>query len=122
MATAYSEQVDVILLQETSVKLGHTPKVQGYRVFSEPEIPQQSRGCMILVKNDIPCAKIEEPILCGEGVETKAVKLYLADTTLVCYNVYERHAGVLDISELMSEAANNKVFIGGDFNAHHHRL
>ena len=77
---------------------------------------------MILVKNDIPCAKIEEPILCGEGVETQAVKLYLADTTLVCYNVYKRHAGVLDISELMSEAANSKVFIGGDFNAHHHRL
>ena len=43
MATAYSEQVDVILLQETCVKLGHTPKVRGYRVFSEPEIPQQSR-------------------------------------------------------------------------------
>ena len=27
---------------------------------------------MILVKNDIPCAKIEEPILCGEGVEMQA--------------------------------------------------
>ena len=118
MATAYSEQVDVTLLQETHVKLGHTPKVRGYSVFSEPEIPQQSRGYMILVKNDIPCAKIEELILCGEGVETQAVKLYLADTTLVCYNVYKRHAGVLDISELMSKAANNKVFIGGDFNAH----
>ena len=44
------------------------------------------------------------------------------DTSLVCYNVYKMHAGVLDISELMSEAASNKVFIGGDFNAHHHRL
>ena len=77
---------------------------------------------MILVKNDIPCAKIEEPILRGEGMEIQAVKLYLADTTLVCYNVYRRHAGVLDISELMSEAANGKVFIGGDFNTHHHRL
>ena len=94
MATAYSEQMDEILLQETRIKLGHTPKVQGYRVFSEPEIPQHSRGCMIglLAKNDIPCAKIEEPILCGEGVETQSVKLYLADTTLVCYNVYKRHA------------------------------
>ena len=122
MTMAYSEQVDVILLHETRVKLGHTPKVWGYRVFSEPEIPQQSRGCMILVKNDIPCAKIEEPILCGEGVEIQVVKLYLADATLVCYNVYKRHAGVLDISELMSEAANSKVFIGGDFNAHHQRL
>ena len=65
MATAYSEQVDVILLQETHIKLGHTPKVWGYRVFSDPEIPQQSSGCMILVKNDIPCTKIEEPILGG---------------------------------------------------------
>ena len=100
MTTAYSEQVDVILLQETLVNLGQTPKVRGYRVFSEPEIPQQSRGCMILVKNDIPCAKIEEPILCGEGVEIQAIKLYLADTNLVCYNVYRRHAGVLDISQL----------------------
>ena len=27
MATAYSEQVDIILLQETPVKLGQTPKV-----------------------------------------------------------------------------------------------
>ena len=72
MATAYSEQMDIILLQETRIKLGHTPKVRGYRVFSEPEIPQQSRGCMILVKNDISCAKIEELILCGEGVETQA--------------------------------------------------
>ena len=53
---------------------------------------------------------------------TQAVKLYLADTTLVCYNIYKRHAGVLDVRELMSEAANNKVFIGGDFNAHNHRL
>ena len=120
MATAYSEQVDIILLQETRVKVGQTPKVRGYRVFSEPEIPQQSRGCMILVKNDIPYTKIEEPILCGEGVEIQAVKLYLADTSLACYNVYRRHAGVLDISQLMSEAANKKVFIGGDFNAHHH--
>ena len=77
---------------------------------------------MILVKNDIPCAKIEEPILCGEGMEIQAIKLYLADTTLVCYNLYKRHAGVLDISELMSEAANTKVFIGRDFNARHHRL
>ena len=117
MVTAYSEQMDVILLQETRIKLGHTPKVRGYRVFSEPEIPQQSRGCMILVKNDIPCAKIEEPMLCGEGWRHKPLSF-----TLVCYNVYKRHAGVLDISELMSEAANNKVFIGGDFNAHHRRL
>ena len=69
MATAYSEQVDVILLQEMRVKLGQTPKVWGYRFFSEPEIPQQSRGCMILVKDNIPCAKIEEPILCREGVK-----------------------------------------------------
>ena len=122
MATAYSEQVDIILLQETRVELSQTPKVWGYHVFSEPEIPQQSRGCMILIKNDIPCTKIEEPILCGEGVEIQAVKLYLADTTLVCYNVYRRYAGVLDISELISEAANRKVFIGGDFNAHHHQL
>ena len=35
MATAYVEQVDIILLQGTRVKLGHTPKVRGYRVFSE---------------------------------------------------------------------------------------
>ena len=84
---------------------------------------------MILVKNDTPCTKIKKPILCREGVEIKANKLYLADTTLVCYNitlmcynVYTRHVGVLDISELMLEAANSKVFIGGDFNAHHHRL
>ena len=77
---------------------------------------------MLLVKNDIPCVKIEEPILCGEGVEIQAVKLYLADTTLVCYDVYKWHAGVLDISQLMCEAANGKVFIGGDFNAHHHQL
>ena len=81
MATAYSEEVDVILLQEKRAKLGHTPKVRGYCVFSEPEISQQSRGCMILVKNDIPCARIVEPILGGEGVEIQAVKLYLADTT-----------------------------------------
>ena len=122
MATAYSEQVDIILLQETPFKLAQTPKVWGDRVFSEPEIPQQNRGCMILVKNDIPCAKIEEPILCGEGMEIQGVKPYPADTTLVFYNIYRRYAGVLDISELMSEAANGKVFIGGDFNAHHHRL
>ena len=122
MATAYVEQVDKILLQKTHVKLGQTPKVRRYHIFSEPEIPQQTRGCMILVKNDIPCAKTEEPILCGEGVEMPAVMLYLADTNLVCYNVYRRHAGVLDISQLMSEATNGKVFIGGDFNTHHHRL
>ena len=94
----------------------------GIPCFSEPEIPQQSRGCIILVKSGVPCAKIEEPILCREGVEIQAIKLYLADTTLVCYNIYKRHAGVLDISELMSEAANSKVFIGGNFNAHHHQL
>ena len=122
MATAYLEQVDVILLQEVRIKLGQTPKVWGYRVFSGPEIPQQTSGCMILVTNDIPCAKIEEPILCGERVEMQAIKLYPADTTSMYYNVYRRHAGVLDMSQLMSEAANGKVFIGGDFSAHHHRL
>ena len=77
---------------------------------------------MILVKNDIPCSKIEEPILYGEGLKMQAVKLYLAVTTLVCYNVYRSHAGVVDISQLMSEAANRKVFIGRGFNAHHHQL
>ena len=34
MATTYLEQVDIILLQEMSVRLGQTPKVQEYRVFS----------------------------------------------------------------------------------------
>ena len=29
MATAYSEQMNVMLLQETCIKLGHTPKVRG---------------------------------------------------------------------------------------------
>ena len=77
---------------------------------------------MMLVKDDISSAKIEEPILCREGVEMQTIKPYLADTILVCYNVYRRHAGVLDISQLVSEAANGKVFMGGDFNAHHHRL
>ena len=77
---------------------------------------------MMLFKNDIPCTKIEGPIFCGEEAETQAAKLYLGDTTLVCYNVYRRHTGMLYISQPMDEVANKKVFIGGVFNAHHHRL
>ena len=115
MATAYLKWVDTILLQEARVKLDQTPKVQGYHVFSEPEILQQIKGYMILFKNDIPCTKIEEPILYREGVETQAIKLFLSDTTWVCYDVYRRHAGVLDIYQLMSEATNRKVFIGENF-------
>ena len=122
MVTAKSEDIDIIMLQETLVKQGLPPTFSGYRVFSDPRIPQQTRGCMILVKNSIPSQRIDSPISCGNMVETQAVKIFLADQSLICYNIYKQHGGDLDISELMAEAESQPIIIGGDFNAHHPRL
>ena len=84
MAMVYLEEVDVVLHQEMLIKQGKTPNVQGYHVFSEPENPQEVRGCMILVKNDIPCKKIEQTFffffffLRGRDGSTRLIMLWCA--------------------------------------------
>ena len=95
----------------------------GYNAYHLPKCGNTAgNGCLILVKNSIPHTAIEQPVQCGEGVETQAVKLHLNGTELHVYNVYRSQRFELDLTQLLSMAEVANVFIGGDFNAHHEIL
>ena len=78
-----------------------------------------TRGCTILVSDTIPHRVVDNPVQCGEDVEVQAIKLFLAETELLVYNLYRRSQADPDLSELFSLAEEETVLIGGDFNAHH---
>ena len=65
---------------------------------------------------------IDQPVDCGEDVETQAVKLHLEGAELQVYNVYSRPEANLDVGEILALAAAEPVLLGGDFNAHHEVL
>lgn len=114
-------EFDVVLLQETLVRAGQEIKLKGYNTFYLPAAPGVSRGCAILVKDLLPCKRVDRPVSCGEGVEVMAVTLSLPRTDITLYNVYRSRQVELEFLELLATAAGAPVFVGGDFNAYHER-
>ncbi|KAG7160715.1 putative Endonuclease-reverse transcriptase-containing protein 6 [Homarus americanus] len=92
-------------------------RLPGYQQYSVPKGPY-SYGSMILVRATIPSSEVE-PVHCGEGVETQAVRIHLAKDSLVVYNIYKPPTKRLETGELLTQATQEHVLIAGDFNAHH---
>ena len=117
-AAANIDNIHVILLQETLLTREDI-RFSGYHVFALPR-SETTRGSMILIHASLPCSPIQDPIPCGDGVESLAVRLHLPEETIDVYNIY-RHPtrATLDIGELCAAAEGGGYIIGGDFNAHH---
>ncbi|KAG7159599.1 putative Endonuclease-reverse transcriptase-containing protein 3 [Homarus americanus] len=92
-------------------------RLPGYQQYSVPKGPN-SHGSMILVRATIPSSEVE-PDYCGNGVEAQAVRIHLANDSLVVYNIYKPSTKQLEAGELLTQATQELVLIAGDFNAHH---
>ncbi|KAG7166424.1 hypothetical protein Hamer_G005523 [Homarus americanus] len=88
-----------------------------YQQYSVPKGPN-SHGSMILVRATIPSSEVE-PVHCGDGVEAQAVRIHLANDSLVVYNIYKLPPKRIEAGELLTQATQEIVLIAGDFNAHH---
>ncbi|KAG7178202.1 putative Endonuclease-reverse transcriptase-containing protein 2 [Homarus americanus] len=73
---------------------------------------------MILVRATIPSSEVD-PVHCGDGVEAQAVRIHLANDSLVVYNIYKPPTKQLEAGELLTQATQELVLIAGDFSAHH---
>ena len=114
---ANMKNIDIIILQETSVK--REVRISGWHCFVLPK-KDNTRGCITMVRQAIPCSRIENPANCGEEVEVLAVEIKLQQETFSIYNIYKRpQSGKLDMGEVCSLASQEQMIIGGDFNAHH---
>ena len=73
------------------------------------------------MRADISCSRVESPPYCGNIFEILGVTSEVKEGTIHIYNVnrYPDNTSHLDISELLALCSITKVFIGGDFNAHH---
>ncbi|KAG7171523.1 RNA-directed DNA polymerase from mobile element jockey-like 21 [Homarus americanus] len=92
-------------------------RLPGYQQYSVPKGPN-SHGSMILVRATIPSSEVE-PVHSGDGVEAQAIRIHLANDSLVVYNIYKLPTKRLEAGELLSQATQELVLIAGDFNAHH---
>ncbi|KAG7171997.1 RNA-directed DNA polymerase from mobile element jockey-like 24 [Homarus americanus] len=90
------------------------PEYQQYLVPKGPN----SHGSMILVRATIPSSEVE-PAHCGDGVEAQAIRIHLANDSLVVYNIYKPPPKRLEADALLTQATQELVLIAGDFNAHH---
>ncbi|MPC63312.1 hypothetical protein E2C01_057409 [Portunus trituberculatus] len=118
MADAKDNKRDVILFQETKLPENITIKFNGYTAYHSHSLGQ-SQGCSILVRTYIPNKRIENPINCGEGVETLGVTQNLNNEEITVYNTYNSpNNPELDVSELLALCTTTPTIIG-DLNAHH---
>ncbi|KAG7175294.1 RNA-directed DNA polymerase from transposon X-element-like 2, partial [Homarus americanus] len=116
-AAAIAKNIDVFILQETLMSKDKQFRLTGYQQYSVPKGPN-SHGSMILVRATIPSSEVE-PVHCGDGVEAQAVRIHLANDSLVVYNIYKPPPKRLVAGELLTEATQELMLIAGDFNAHH---
>ncbi|KAG7174195.1 RNA-directed DNA polymerase from mobile element jockey-like 41, partial [Homarus americanus] len=116
-AAAIAKNIDVLILQEILVSKDKQFRLPGYQQYSIPKGPN-SRGSMILVRATIPSTEVE-PVHCRDGVEAQAVRIHLANDSLVVYNIYKPPPKRLEAGELLTQATQELVLITGDFNAHH---
>ncbi|KAG7169759.1 RNA-directed DNA polymerase from mobile element jockey-like 1 [Homarus americanus] len=116
-AAASAKNIDVFILQETLMSKDQQFRLPGYQQYSVPKGPN-SHGSMILVRATIPSSEVE-PVHCGDGVEAQAIRIHLANDSLVVYNIYKPPTKRLEAGELLTQATQELMHIAGDFNAHH---
>ncbi|KAG7164024.1 putative RNA-directed DNA polymerase from mobile element jockey-like 53, partial [Homarus americanus] len=104
-------------LEQTLMSKDKQCRLPGYQQYSVPKGPN-SHGSIILVMATIPSSEVE-PVHCGDGVEAQAVRIQLANDSLVVYNIYKPPPKRLEAGELLTQATQELVLIAGDFNAHH---
>ncbi|KAG7167758.1 RNA-directed DNA polymerase from mobile element jockey-like 27 [Homarus americanus] len=85
-AAVIANNIDVLILQETMMSKNKQFRLPGYQPYSVPK-GSNSHGSMILVRATIPSSEVE-PVHCGDGVEAQAVRMHLANDSLVVYNIY----------------------------------
>ena len=117
-----TEKYDIIILQETLLRVGKSFKINGYNTYMTHS-EGSDRGLAILVKSVIPVNRVPNPIACRPKVEVLAVTLTLLNGELDIYNIYRKihreHTGELDVTQLFAHASARHTLICGDFNAHH---
>ncbi|KAG7157142.1 putative RNA-directed DNA polymerase from mobile element jockey-like 52, partial [Homarus americanus] len=96
----------VFILQETLMSEDQQFRLPGYQQYSVPKGPN-SHGSMTIVRATIPSS------------EAQAVRIHLANDSLVVYNIYKPPTKRLEAGELLTQATQELVLIAGDFNAHH---
>ncbi|KAG7169433.1 RNA-directed DNA polymerase from mobile element jockey-like 6, partial [Homarus americanus] len=116
-AAALAKNIDVFILQETLMSKDQQFRLPGYQQHSVPKGPN-SHDSMILVRATIPSSEVE-PVHCGDGVEAQAIRIHLANDSLVVYNIYKPPTKRLEAGDLLTQATQELVLIAGDFNAHH---
>ncbi|XP_076042053.1 uncharacterized protein LOC143025957 [Oratosquilla oratoria] len=102
LQTIMEEGMDIVLLQETLAPGDFEWRIGGYTVHSLPlDRGIGHRGCMVLVKNNLPHRRVARPVHCGEGVEVMAVELLLPDLPLLIYNIYRSPGKLLEVDEIL---------------------
>ena len=86
-----TEKYDIIILQETLLKVGKSFKINGYNTYMTYSAGSD-RGLAILVKSVIPAKRVPNPITCGPNVEVLAVTLTLLNIELDIYNIYRKNS------------------------------
>ncbi|KAG7171583.1 hypothetical protein Hamer_G014719, partial [Homarus americanus] len=94
---AIAKNIDVFILHETLMSKDKQFRLPGY---------QQAT---------IPSSEVE-PVHCGEGVEAQAVRIHLANDSLVVYNIYKPPPKRLEAGELLTQATQELWC--ATFNAH----
>ncbi|MPC70372.1 hypothetical protein E2C01_064618 [Portunus trituberculatus] len=89
----------------------------GYQTFLLPQV-EGTRGLATFVRNTIPAEVVARPPDCWEGNEVLGVKIHKRSEEIVLY-VYRKPNIDFTAGELFSTTYQEKVVIGGDFNAHH---
>ncbi|XP_068208325.1 uncharacterized protein [Palaemon carinicauda] len=122
IAICKTEEIDVILLQETLLTTGKKLRITGYNAYTTPQIGTD-KGLATLVRTTIPTTRLHNPIPCGTNVETMAVTLTLLNQKVDIYNIYRKinreDTGELQLTQLFVHTERAPTLICGDFNAHH---
>ncbi|KAG7171527.1 RNA-directed DNA polymerase from mobile element jockey-like 23 [Homarus americanus] len=108
-AAAIPKNIDDFILQESLMSKDKQFLLPGYQQYSVPK-GLNSHGSMILVRATIPSSEVE-PVHCGDGVEAQAVRIHLANDSLVVYNIYKPPTKQLGAGELLTQATQELVLI-----------
>ncbi|KAG7173592.1 putative pol-like 37, partial [Homarus americanus] len=101
-AVAIAKNIDVFILQETLMSWDKQFRLPEHQQYSVPKGPN-SHGNMILDRATIPSSEVE-PAHYGDGVEAQAVRIHLANDSLVVYNIYKPPTKRLEAGELLTQA------------------
>ena len=88
-AICKTEKYDIIILQETLIRVGKSFKINGYNTYMTYS-EGSDRGLAILVKSVIPTKRAPNSITCGTNVEVLAVTLTLLNRELGIHNIYRK--------------------------------